>query len=172
MRILERPSYYENVRNAENLRKNLLNRIHDMICEGGTMALEKCGKYELRIWEDGEFSTEGSRVASYSLYEENNQVGAVYTLADNVVKDIKTDPSKKGHGTKFLELLMKRGERLGFDSFRVNSVIGHGATSEEKRENAKIMEHLLTKMGFVLIDKDERNWEIDLESFNPDKVGC
>lgn len=31
---------------------------------------------------------------------------------------------------------------------------------------------MLSKMGFKLTDKDQRNWKLDLSTFNPDKIGC
>ena len=136
------------------------------------MTLEKCGKYELRIWEEGEFSTEGSRVASYSLYYENNQVGAVYTLADNVVKDIKTDPPDKGYGNKFLLLLMKRAKTLGYGSFIVLTITGQGRNAEEIKINREKMEHLVKKLGFQQISKEDNDWEIDIKTFITRKIGC
>jgi GNAT superfamily N-acetyltransferase len=109
----------------------------------------KNGDYELRLWKSGDFATLGMPPpATFSLYLGDEQVGAAYMIAKNVLLDFVTRPRFKGHGTVLMEFLLSLAKKQGFESFKVESVTGHGNSPEEILKNREAMEHLLKKFNF------------------------
>ena len=109
----------------------------------------KFEKYILRRWKQGEdWPPERSSGGTYALDYENKQVGAVFGSSINRIFMIQTNPKGKGHGTRFLQMLMEEARRQGRKEFRVDGVTGHTSEDEE------VMKYILTKLGFQQIDED------------------
>lgn len=109
----------------------------------------KNGDYELRSWRADDFPTLGMPLpATFSLYLKEKQVGAAYMISKNVLLDIVTEPTGEGHGTVLLDFLLTLAKKQGFENFKVESVTGHGNSSEEILKNRKAMEHLLKNFYF------------------------
>lgn len=109
----------------------------------------KNGDYELRLWKSGDFATLGMPPpATFSLYLKDKQVGAAYMISKNILLDIVTKPRCKGHGTVLMDFLLSLAKKQGFRSFKVESVTGHGNSSEEILKNREAMERLLKKFSF------------------------
>lgn len=92
--------------------------------------------------------------ASHTLEYEGKQVGAIEAKGINDVIGMLTKPSNKGHGTQFLKMMIGEAKRQGKKNFIIRDVIG------ETKEDQEKLEHILEKLGFRLVDKEERIWEL------------
>jgi L-amino acid N-acyltransferase YncA len=83
------------------------------------------------------------------------QVGAIAGPINDII-GILAKPSGKGHGSQFLKMLIIEARSQGKKNFIVRDVIG------ETEEDQIILEHILEKLGFNLVDKDMRTWNLIL----------
>lgn len=114
----------------------------------------KCGKYTLRDWKkDTDWPPEGFTYGSFTLEYKNKQVAAVAGSINSIIK-IQTRPTCSGHGTKFIEMMMKEARRREETTFKVQGVIGDTPKDKE------VMEHILRNFGFRQID--EETWVASL----------
>ena len=117
------------------------------------------GDYKLMNWKKGDFGIPRFSNTNISLYRDGSQIGAGILIADNELLGMKIIPTDKGHGTAFLELLIRRAKSLGKTIFKVDSVTGLGSDTKEINENRKKMEHILKKMRFA---QKRNHWELTI----------
>lgn len=111
-------------------------------------------KYTLRDWNrESDWTPKMFTYASYTLEHDGKQVGAIAGPINDVIGFL-TKPKGEGHGTQFLKMLINEAKSQGKKNFQVTDVIG------ETEEDRKILEHILKELGFKLVDKEKRIWQL------------